>query len=80
MTHLVEGSIPSSALACLSAAPSAVFVEPRPLIIQLKTLTARRVLLDCGFDFSEDIATLKKLHEAGIITKEELDRLLSEYA
>lgn len=43
-------------------------------------MTERRVLIDCGFDFSEDVRALRGLHEAGIINKEELDRMLHEYS
>jgi hypothetical protein len=51
----------------------------KPPKLQLRKLTPRRVLLDCGFEFSKEIETLKKLHELGIIKKEELDQMLIEY-
>lgn len=47
--------------------------------LELRKLTERQVLIDCGFDFSKDIETLKKLCELGAFSKEWLDKQLSEY-
>lgn len=48
--------------------------------LKLRELNERMVLIDCGFDFSEEIDGLRKLHEAGIISKEDLDRMTREYS
>ena len=48
-------------------------------VIEFGRLQERRVLLDCGFDFSEEVRALRAVYEAGIISKEELDRRLGEY-
>ena len=50
-----------------------------PPKLQLTELTSRRVLLDCGFNFSKEIEMWKKLREQNIITEEELNRQLSQY-
>jgi hypothetical protein len=47
--------------------------------LDLRKLTERRVLLDCGFDFSDEIEALKKLYETGIVNKEWLDKELRKY-
>lgn len=47
--------------------------------LDLKKLTERRVLIDCGFDFSKEIEGIKKVYEAGIANKEWLDKELSKY-
>jgi transcription elongation factor Elf1 len=48
--------------------------------IEFGRLDGRRVLIDCGFDFSEDVRALKGLYDTGIINKEQLDRMLQEYS
>jgi hypothetical protein len=47
--------------------------------LELRELTERRVLKDCGFDFSKDTETLQRAYEAGIFNKEWLDKMLREY-
>lgn len=47
--------------------------------IELKRLTERMVLLDCGFSYAREIESWKAFHDAGIITKEELDAKLKEF-
>jgi hypothetical protein len=48
--------------------------------LKLRELNERMVLNDCGFDFSKEVDALRKLHEAGIISKEDLDRMTMEYS
>jgi len=48
--------------------------------IEFRRLTERRVLIDCRFDFSKDVLALRALHQAGIINREELDRMLGDYS
>jgi hypothetical protein len=48
--------------------------------LKLRELNERMVLIDCGFDFSKEVDALRKLHEAGIISKEDLDRMTMEYS
>lgn len=47
--------------------------------LELRKLTERRVLIDCGFDFSKDIETLQKVYDSGLFSKEWLDEQLREY-
>jgi transcription elongation factor Elf1 len=47
--------------------------------IEFGRLAERRVLIDCGFDFSEEAQAWRELHKAGIINKEYLERRLAEY-
>lgn len=47
--------------------------------IEFGRLVERRVLVDCGFDFSEEARVWRELHQAGIINKEYLERKLAEY-
>jgi hypothetical protein len=50
--------------------------------IQFKKLTSRGVLMDCGFNFSDEgdrKAMIRKLRDIGIINQEACDRMLREY-
>lgn len=53
-------------------------LKPAPKI-DFGRLVERRVLIDCGFEFSDEIRTLQELRKAGVFNKEYVERKLADY-